>query len=197
MKAIIDLEHSQRYHRVAARPNLRGHEIYFPGAQVFYWQAQGAKGQMKGRRRRQHDRWRGPETVIGHVMREEVQAYALWISFDEHLQLVAPQHVRSASPVEKEPEHDFMRRLRSVMEDLSRSLMEFENLIGQDDPPIDIDEDNEGQQPASRIQSRTASSREDPEPEEETRFLDSMPDRRSFEEAERELFGDLDEDDDK
>ena len=36
------------------------------------------------------------------------------------------------------------------MEDFSRSQMEFENLIGQDDPPIDIDEDNEDQQLASR-----------------------------------------------
>ena len=39
MKAIIDLDHSQRYHRaIAARPNLRGHQVYLPGAQVYYWQ---------------------------------------------------------------------------------------------------------------------------------------------------------------
>ena len=83
MKAIIDLDHSQRYHRaIAARPNLRGHQVYLPGAQVYYWQAQGAKNKMKGRRRRQHDRWRGPGTVIGHEMRDGVQSNALWISHD-------------------------------------------------------------------------------------------------------------------
>ena len=197
MKAIIDLDHSQRYHRaIAARPNLRGHQVYLPGAQVYYWQAQGAKNKMKGRRRRQHDRWRGPGTVIGHEMRDGVQSNALWISHGGHLRLVAPQHVRSASPEEQVSEHDSMRRLRSIMEDFSRSQMEFENLIGQDDPPIDIDEDIEDQQPASRTRSRAASSREDPDPEEEPHFPDSMPDGRSFEEAERELFGDLDEDDD-
>ena len=95
MKALIDLDHSQRYHRaIAARPNLRGHQVYLPGAQVYYWQAQGAKNKMKGRRRRQHDRWRGPRTMIGHEMRDGVQSNALWTSHGGHLRFVAPQHVR-------------------------------------------------------------------------------------------------------
>ena len=191
MKAIIDLDHSQRYHRaIAARPNLRGHQVYLPGAQVYYWQAQGARSKMKGRRRRQHDRWRGPGTVIGHEMRDGVQSNALWISHGGHLRLVAPQHVRSASPEEQVSEHDAMRRLRAIMEDFARSQMEFENLIGQDDPPIDDGEDGHHQE--QRRTSRAASSQEDPEQEQ---FPDSMPDGRSFDEAERELFGDLDDDD--
>jgi len=191
MKAIIDLDHSQRYHRaIAARPNLRGHQVYLPGAQVYYWQAQGARSKMKGRRRRQHDRWRGPGTVIGHEMRDGVQSNALWISHGGHLRLVAPQHVRSASPEEQVSEHDAMRRLRAIMEDFARSQMEFENLIGQDDPPIDDGEDGHHQE--RRRTSRAASSQEDPEQEQ---FPDSMPDGRSFDEAERELFGDLDDDD--
>ena len=197
MKAIIDLDHSQRYHRaIAARPNLRGYQVYLPGAQVYYWQAQGAKNKMKGRRRRQHDRWRGPGTVIGHEMRDGVQSNALWISHGGHLRLVAPQHVRSASPEEQVSEHDSMRRLRSIMEDFSRSQMEFENLIGQDDPPTDVDGNIETPQQARRAPSRAASSREDPDPEEEPFFPENMPDGQSFEEAERELFGNLDDDDD-
>ena len=197
MKAIIDLDHSQRYHSaIDARPNLRGHQVYLPGAQVNYWQAQGAKNKMKGRRRRQHDHWRGPGTVIGHEVRDGVQSNALWISHGGHLRLVAPQHVRPASPEEQMSEHDSMRRLRSIMEDFSGSQMEFENLIGQDGPPIDVDDDTENQQPARRAPSRAASSCEDPDPEEEPHFPDSMPDGRSFEDAERELFGDLDDDDD-
>ena len=64
MKAIVDLGHSQRYHRaIAMRPSLGPH-VFLPGAQVFYWQAQGAAGRFRGRRRRQFDRWRGPGTVI-------------------------------------------------------------------------------------------------------------------------------------
>ena len=141
-----------------------------PGAQVYYWQTQRAKNKMKGQRRRQHDRWRGSGTVIGHEMRDGVQFNALWISHGRHLRLVAPQHVRSASPEEQVSEHDSMRRLRSVM-DFSRSQMEFENLIEQDDPPIDIDEDNEDQQSARRTRSRKASSREDSDPEEKNPHL--------------------------
>ena len=72
--------------------------------------------------------------------------------------------------------------------------MEVENLIGQDDSPIDVDENIETQQPSLRKSSRAASSCEDPDLEEEPHFPDSMPDGRSFEDAECELFGDLDED---
>ena len=93
-------------------------------------------------------------------------------------------------------EHDSMRRLRSIMEDFSRSQMEFENLIGQDDPPIDADGNIETPQQAQRPPSRAASSREDPDPEEEPFFPENMPDGQSFEDAERELFGNLDDDDD-
>ena len=64
--------------------------------------------------------------------------------------------------------------------------MEFEKLIGHDNPPIDIEEDNEDQQPASRTRSRAVSSREDPDPEEEPHFPDNMLDGRSFEEDEGE-----------
>ena len=61
MKAIVDLDHSQRHHRaIAMRPSLERPHVFLPGAQVFYWQAQGAAGRFRGRRRRQFDRWRGP-----------------------------------------------------------------------------------------------------------------------------------------
>ena len=51
-----------------------------------------------------------------------------------------------------------MRRLSSIIEEFSRSQQEFENLIGQDDPPID----GEGlRRDASRAPSRATSSRED------------------------------------
>ena len=39
-------------------------------------------------------------------------------------------------------------------------LMEFENLIGQRDPPIDVEGNIETQQPVQRTPSRAASSRE-------------------------------------
>ena len=89
-----------------------------------------------------------------------------------------------------------MRRLHSIMEDFSRSQTEFENLLGQDDLPIDAGGNIEPHQPVQRTPSRAASSREDPDPVEEPFFPDNMPDRRSFEDAECELFGDLDDDDD-
>ena len=103
---------------------------------------------------------------------------------------------RSASPEEQVSEHDSMHRLRSIMEDFARSQMEFENLIGQDDPPIDVEGNIATKQPVQRTPSRAASSREDPDHEEEPFFPDDLPDGRSFEDAERELFGNLDDDDD-
>ena len=189
MKAIVDIDHSQRYHRaIASRPSLQGHQVYLPGAQVYYWQAAGSKGKLKGRRRRQQDRWRGPGTVIGHEMRDGAQSNALWISHGGHLRLVAPQHVRPASPEEQISEHDSMRRLSSIIEEFSRSQLEFENLIGQDDPPTDGDGLRR-----DRASSRAASSREDPDPEADP---DHLPDGRSRDDVERDLFGDYAEDDD-
>ncbi len=78
MRAIVDLDHAQRYHQaIASRPDLRAPQVYLPGTQVYYWQAQGAPHRSKGRRRRQFDRWRGPATVIGHELRDGVQKDAL------------------------------------------------------------------------------------------------------------------------
>ena len=54
MEAIADLVHSQRYHcAIAMRPSLEGPHVFLPGAQIFYWHAQGAAGRFRGRRRRQ------------------------------------------------------------------------------------------------------------------------------------------------
>ena len=81
MKAIVDFDHSQGYHRaIAMRPRLEGPHVFFPGAQVFYWQAQGAAGRCRGRRRRQFDRWRGPGTVFGREMRDGQERGLLGIS---------------------------------------------------------------------------------------------------------------------
>ena len=47
MKAIVDLDHSQRYHRaISARPHLEGPHVFLPGTQVYYWKAQGAPGRF-------------------------------------------------------------------------------------------------------------------------------------------------------
>ena len=107
MKAIVDLDHSQRYHRaISARPHLEAPHVFLPGAQVYYWQAQGAPGRFRGRRRRQFDRWRGPGTVIGRERRDGQEREGYWVSHAGHLRLIAPQHLRPASREEQISEHD-------------------------------------------------------------------------------------------
>ena len=190
MKSIIDLDHSQRYHRaIAARPDLRGHQTFLPGATVYYWQAQGAPHKMKGRRRRQQDRWRGPGTVIGNEIRDGQKTDALWISHGGYLRLIAPQHVRPASPEEQVSEHDAMRRLRAIMEDFAKSQMEFENLLGQEDPPR---QQGPGDIfiPVPPTRTRPTIQEEGDLPEE-----DEQRDERSRDDIERELFGDDMQDD--
>ena len=189
MKSIIDLDHSQRYHRaIAARPDLRGHQTFLPGATVYYWQAQGAPHKMKGRRRRQQDRWRGPGTVIGNEIRDGQKTDALWISHGGYLRLLAPQHVRPASPEEQVSEHDAMRRLRAIMEDFAKSQMEFENLLGQEDPPRQQGPGDIFPVPPGR--TRPTIHQEGDLPEE-----DEQRDERSRDDIERELFGDDMQDD--
>ena len=105
------------------------------GAQVFYWQAQGAAGRFCGRRLRQFDRWRGPGTVIGREMRDGQEREGYWVSHAGHLRLIAPQHLRPAAREEQVSERDAIRRLNKIVDELStRDQLVYENLIGQDDP---------------------------------------------------------------
>ena len=134
MKAIVNLDHSQRYHRaIAMRPNIEGPHVFLPGAQVFYWQAQRAAGRFRGRRRRQFDRWRGPDTVIGREMRDGQEREGYWVSHAGHLRRIAPQHLRPSAREEQISEHDAIRRLNKIVDELStRDQLVYENLIGQD-----------------------------------------------------------------
>ena len=190
MKAIVDLDHSQRYHRaIAMRPSLEGPHVFLPGAQVFYWQAQGAAGRFRGRRRRQFDRWRGPGTVIGREMRDGQEREGYWVSHAGHLRLIAPQHLRPAAREEQISEHDAIRRLNKIVDELStRDQLVYENLIGQDDPDeieVPAGDDHDDSAPRGH-RSHASSSMLDPDREPEP----------SLTQEEIDIFGDDGRDDD-
>ena len=165
MKAIVDLDHPQKHHRaIAMRPNLEGPYVFLPGAQVFYWQAQGAAGRFRGRRRRQFDRWRHPGTAIGREMRNGQEREGYWVSHAGYLRL------RPASREEQIPEHDAIRRLNKIVDELStRDQLVYENLIGQDDPDeIEVPAGNDHDDFAPRKhRSHASSSMLDPDREPE------------------------------
>ena len=186
MKAIVDLDHSQRYHRaISARPSLEGPHVFLPGAQVYYWQAQGAAGRFRGRRRRQFDRWRGPGTVIGRERRDGQEREGYWVSHAGHLRLIAPQHLRAASRDEQISEHDAIRRLNRIVDELTtRDQLVYENLMGQDDPdelemPAGLEVETPVM-PGATAPSSTADPDREPEP---------------FSQEEMDLFGSEDDND--
>ena len=75
---------------------------WFPGECVFYWRMETSKNKIKGRYARRIDRWNGPAVVLARERNdrdEENEAY--WIVHNGNLLLVAPQHLRSATPEER------------------------------------------------------------------------------------------------
>ena len=171
------------------RPSLEGPHVFLPGAQVFYWQAQGAAGRFRGRRRRQFDRWRGPGTIIGREMRDGQEREGYWVLHAGHLRLIAPQHLRPAAREEQISEHDAIRRLNKIVDELStREQLVYENLIGQDDPDeieVPAGDDHDDFAPRGH-RSQASSSKLDPDREPEP----------SLTQEEIDIFGDGGRDDD-
>lgn len=209
-KAVVHLDHSEKYHEAISRLPLPEHGPFLPGAQVYYWQAQGAAHRSKGRRRRQHDRWRGPATVIGRETREDGQRTAYWLSHGGRLRLVAAAHIRTASREEQLADSEIMKKLTEISNDLQvdRSQLVYDNLTGQEDPDESDDEDNDherhddgedgdGGPPPAGNSYRTVS---EPESERERDLFGSVDDQsegsrdRDQDDIAAELFGDYDRD---
>jgi hypothetical protein len=97
MKAVVALDHSEKWkaalqHR--GRPTLK---TYFPGEWVYYWQRQGTRANIKGRMRRDAYRWHGPAIIIGREWDHRGETHSYWVSHGGMLKLVVQEHLRAMS----------------------------------------------------------------------------------------------------
>ena len=87
---------------------------WLPGMQVYFWRHAGVskKKGMKGRVRKDPDRWFGPAIVLAAE-----GSRAVWISYKSQLLKVAPEHVREATA-----EETFAQEF--VLEEMAEQLMD-------------------------------------------------------------------------
>ena len=137
MKAVVTLDHSEKW-KSALRH--RGHsEVrdYHPGEWVYYWQRQGTKANIRGRMRRDAFRWHGPAIIIGREWDHRHETHSYWVSHSGMLKLIVQQHLRpmldsASKDLEKlHKELDLARQ--SVRPD--GGPVDYEDLTQQRPPP--------------------------------------------------------------
>ena len=78
--ALVRLDHAGRYRRAishGARPEM---PTYSKGTQVCYWRRGKARPNLKGRRIRDIERWRGPGIIVGEEQEQGGQRRGYWVS---------------------------------------------------------------------------------------------------------------------
>jgi hypothetical protein len=127
--ALVRLDHADRYRRAvshAARPVSTN---YLRRMQVFYWRRGGTRKNLKGRRIREFERWRGPGVIIGDEVNADGTKRGHWISHNGALFLVAPEHLRLATRVEQM----VPGVVASMMREAAEELKDMDNELQYDD----------------------------------------------------------------
>ena len=79
--ALVRLDHADRYRRAVAHGIRPSPVDYVKGMQVFFWRRGGTRRNLKGRRAREPERWRGPGIVVGEEGAAGDRRSGYWVSF--------------------------------------------------------------------------------------------------------------------
>ena len=101
MKAVVQLDHDEKWKRALKYTSRTTGDQFFPGDQVFYWRRQGSGKTFKGRRAALASRWHGPAVVIGREWEKDRQTSSYWVQHGHELLMVSGLHVRIASLEER------------------------------------------------------------------------------------------------
>jgi transposase InsO family protein len=111
MKAVVMLDHDEKWREGIARRLKSEPKEFFPGNLVLYWQQHRTRQNARGRRRKDPYRWHGPAVVIGREWDHRHQTHMYWISHAGVLQFVAADHLK---PVKDEHVPDAQRLREEV-----------------------------------------------------------------------------------
>lgn len=136
--AWVRLDNSSRLRRAVVARTRRRPGPWMPGEQVYFWRRAGKSGkaELKGRRRRDPDRWVGPAVVLATVGNSIV-----WISYRGNLLKVASEHLREATAQENMATKFVMDEMAVMNEALrpSRGQSSFIDLTEQGGSPWNFD----------------------------------------------------------
>ncbi len=108
LKAVVELDHADKWKQLIQTPARVGRGPYLPGEQVFRWKTQKASsqtiptaGQGVGRSQRIFGRWAGVGIIVGREWDKDHETSADWVSHGGICKLVAAQHLRTATLEER------------------------------------------------------------------------------------------------
>jgi hypothetical protein len=129
MKAVITLDHSEKWKSALQHRGYPTIRDYHPGEWVYYWQRQGTKANIKGRMRRDAFRWHGPAVVFGREWDHRQETHSYWVSHSGMLKLIVQQHLR---PMLDSTSQD--------LEKLHKELVLARQAVRPDGGPIDYED---------------------------------------------------------
>ena len=116
MKAVIDLDHSEKWKEAIKFPSRKAFApVFLPGHQVFFWKKGGTPSNLKGKGARLPERWYGPGVIIGHEWEEQAQRDSYWVSYGGKCFLMAGTHLRHAEFEECLSHEKFIKSINYVL----------------------------------------------------------------------------------
>ena len=142
MKALIDLDHSEKWRDAIKFPSRKSEcSMFLPGNQIFFWKKSNTQSNLKGKQARLTERWYGPGTVIGHEWDGEAKRDSYWVSYGGKCFLVAGTHMRHAEFEECLSQEKFVDDLKQTFEKVQLPTFEYVDVRRDQMPEEEVNEE--------------------------------------------------------
>ena len=155
MKAMIDLDHSEKWREAIKFPSRKAEcALFLPGHQVFFWKKAQTAANLKGRRARLIERWWGPAVVIGHEWDADAQRDSYWVSWGGKAFLVSGTHMRHAEIAECLTQEAFLKEMNQAFQNATGTTFEYADVRRDQRTPDEVVRERSTQQPTAGLFER-------------------------------------------
>ena len=139
MKALIDLDHSEKWRDAIKFPSRKAEcAMFLPGHQVFFWKKSPTGANLKGRRARLIERWFGPGVVIGHEWDQTAERDSYWVSYGGKCFLVAGTHMRHAEFEECFSHEEFVKEMQRAFDNVQTPTFQYSDVRRDQASPDEV-----------------------------------------------------------
>ena len=137
MKAIIELDHSEKWAAALKYPSRADLPNFFlPGTQVFFYSAGTKKNRKDRASRSTPGNWHGPAVVIGTEWDKDQSKESYWLRYQGRCRLVPNENMRYATMEESLSREQVVDQIKSSLTSLS-----------EERKPFTFDDDRKGSSP--------------------------------------------------